>query len=90
MINSPLTVALNTSTFVPVTLPDLSPRMDVSVFTEDGSPFEIATDVSGTDAVTVPTGVVNIPRVNTNDVLLYARAASGAVNLAVIYGRSAR
>lgn len=90
MINIEAPIALNTSTFVPLSISSLTRTMDAAFFTEDGEPLEIALDAAGTNATTIPTGQLNIPRLNSGEIACYVRAVSAAVNLGVILGRSQR
>lgn len=90
MINLEEPIELNTTTFVPVAISDLTRTMDAAFFTEDGEAVEIALSDAGLNATTIPTGQVNVPRLNSGEVAFYARAVAATVNLGVILGRSQR
>lgn len=97
MIDSPITTALNSSTFVPIKLA-INPRVNnifnpIAAYTSNNTEWELATDVSGTDAVPV---LVNQTynnthvKMDTDGTIFYARALAGVPNLIVHVGLEER
>lgn len=87
MIQTPTTVVLNPTTFVPVLIGGTRSRVDVILYTDDLSPWEYSTSEDGTGAVPVPTGEMAVPRVNPGEILMYVRSAV-SISFIVGYGRS--
>ena len=89
VINTPVITALNTSTFVAITIPQTNGHCRwVSAHTEDSTSFIIAVDSSGTGAETIPasTAYKNPCVTDSVGVVFYAKATAGTPNLAINYG----
>lgn len=87
MIIDPIITALNTSTYVEISVADNVWKRDVSLHTEDDSSFTIATDSSGTNAAVIPAGKsLSFKNVPAGTTLLYAKAALGTPNLVLLTG----
>lgn len=88
---SPLVVtALNTSTFVAITLPDSNDAyQDVSIWTEDGTAFTISDTSAGTISGVVPANTpISIGDYEGGGIVLYAKASAGTPNLVMLYKRA--
>lgn len=89
MIQEPVVIALNTSTYTAIEIPVANKRCrPISVHTEDSSSFLIAIDDSGTGEAIIPApGIYSNDCVtDTNGVIFYAKASAGTPNLVVLIG----
>ena len=98
MIQSPKRVELNSSTFTAVSFGAMSMQRQsgffpISAYTDDNTEWEIATDLSGTDAVPVfANQVYNNSKIIVDEtgVIFYARASAGTPDLVLHIGRPQR
>lgn len=75
--------ALNTSTFVPIKMPNGEGKWSVTYYTSDLSAWLFATDIAGLDEVPMLEEAVyeHTLRVRSDDILFFAKATVGTPNL---------
>ncbi len=86
MIQKPITTALNTSTYVAITLGATQRCSSFGCWTEDGTAFYISDTAAGTVNVkTLPDQAINVDtKTGKGEVLFYAKASTGTPNLATL------
>jgi len=95
MINAPITVALNDSSYTKIALP-VSPKINnvfnpISAYTSPKTDWYISSNLAGTDAVIVYASegdIYNNSRVkaDVDGAIMYAKSASGTPDLIVHVG----
>ena len=90
-IVKPIVTVLNTSTYTRIVMP--AKLGGVTVYTEDGTSFYVATDSSGTGEALVPADIAVgwdriTPNANDSSAALYAKATVGTPNMVLLWAKS--
>ncbi|MBW2636781.1 MAG: hypothetical protein JRC86_04540 [Deltaproteobacteria bacterium] len=90
MINKPIVIALNSSTYTRIAIPFTGSPIPVSYYTEDETAFYVAVTVGGEGEALIPEkSKVNDPQAivdKETGTLVWAKSSTGTPNLVVLTG----